>query len=281
MLRVFLYIIILLIRFFYDIIMTRKIQNNIYPVARTHGIQHIIFRTYSKSSLKLAMYRDCHLKWQQLNPSFSIIWFNNKNCDNFIRKMYDKNVFNTYVKLKPGAYKADLWRLCVLYRYGGVYVDAFATPYISIQKMIKNCINKGGKKFISVLDSKSSGGGIHNGFMITEPRHPFIKQAIKDIIKNVKENYYGENPLDVTGPLALSKSIIKLCGKKHVVGWNRYKNLSYYLYRFEYGPYQNIFKGSTKILSKYFSFAWYLYRKLYRTDGYHKMWHNKDIYNKI
>ncbi len=219
--------------------------------------------------------------WFELNPNFSFIWFTNQNCDRFMSKHYSGSVNHAYQTLKPGAYKADLWRLCILYRYGGIYIDAYATPHVSIHNMLSNCYNTNGKTFISVLDCPSAGGGIHNGVIISEKRHPFLKQAINDIVDNVNTCFYGKTCLDITGPIALSKSIKKVVGyHRHIQGWNKHREMSYYLYRLEWGVYQNVYKGNVKILSKYFSLLYYLYRKWGRNDGYYVMWKNRDVYRK-
>ena len=57
-------------------------------------------------------------------------------------------IFN---KLKRGAWKADLWRLCKLYINSGVYADVDLVPYLNIDKLDKN-INTGQNidKFIKI-----------------------------------------------------------------------------------------------------------------------------------
>ena len=143
--------------------------------------------------------------------------------------------------------------------------------------LLKNCC-KLDNIFISVLDAKYSGSGIHNGFIVSEKKHPFLKEAIKQIVINVDHKYYGNSALDVTGPNLLSKVILKCTNKsQHNIGYNRNKYLSYYLYQFEYGIYQNIYKGDIKILSKNHSLFLYLYRKL-SSKNYNKMWQSKNIY---
>ena len=44
-----------------------------------------------------------------------------KSIEYFQQK--DPRLITYFNKLKPGAYKADLWRLCVLYKEGGIYLD--------------------------------------------------------------------------------------------------------------------------------------------------------------
>ena len=49
-------------------------------------------------------------------------------CRDFIAKHFSEEVVYTFDKLKPGAYKADLWRYCVMYITGGIYLDIKMCP---------------------------------------------------------------------------------------------------------------------------------------------------------
>jgi len=50
--------------------------------------------------------------------------FHDAECRDFIAQEYPPDVLMAYDRLIPTAFKADLWRYCVLYKYGGVYLDA-------------------------------------------------------------------------------------------------------------------------------------------------------------
>lgn len=275
-------ILVLILFFFFQIyfmyVKKTVITNRIMPLTFEENFPRIIFRTYNDKTVCNEMFKNCHQKWVEFNPNYSIIWFSNNECDEFMKKYFKGTVNEAYKCLKPGAYKADLWRLCILYKFGGFYVDAFVKPYASLREMIKNCKTN----FISVLDSELSGKGIHNGFIASTKKHPFLKQAILDIVLNVKKRFYGSCPLSVTGPIALSKSINKVVRVKisnnHKIGLNQHGILSYYLFNLNYGL-QNVYKKEMKIMTKYFSFFYYLYRKLWITTGYTKMWKQKNIFD--
>ena len=50
------------------------------------------------------------------------VFFNNEERINYINN-YNQSLGNIYSKLNVGAYKADLWRYCILYIKGGIYLD--------------------------------------------------------------------------------------------------------------------------------------------------------------
>ena len=60
---------------------------------------------------------------KSMNPEFNHYLYDDDDCYEFIKNNFDSNVLYAYVSLIPGAYKADLWRLCILYINGGIYLD--------------------------------------------------------------------------------------------------------------------------------------------------------------
>jgi len=140
------------------------------------------------------------------NPEFKIFLYDEKDCQEFIKKNYSNEIYHTYMCLIPQAYKSDLWRYCVLYKYGGIYYDIKFVPIDDF-------------KFASLLDKEyfvkdpikdepipeGTHFGVLNGLMIVKPKNEKILAAINTIVANVKNKYYGNNSLEITGPLMLSK----------------------------------------------------------------------------
>src|SRR3989338_10511829 len=180
------------------------------------NIPKIIYRTFGTQDVSKQMHYYCHELWVKLNPDYRMIWFSNDDCTEFLTK-YDGNglpegVLDAYNRLRPGAFKADLWRLCILHYYGGIYIDAFATPFISIDEMMKGVFSESddSPKFVAALDPSFCGSGIHNGFILASRGHPFILECIHQIIHNVKTKNYGDSVLDTTGPSRLRKAVAKV-----------------------------------------------------------------------
>ena len=160
-----------------------------------------IFQTWHTKNLPPKMRQQVEILKQQ-NPKFEHYLFDDNDCREFIKEHFDIDVLNAYDNLIPGAYKADLWRLCVLYINGGIYMDI---------KM--RCVN--GFKLIELTErnhfvrDRTSQLSIYNAFIACEKNHPFLLLGINKIVTNVKNKYYGTGPLWSTGPEMLGGLIIE------------------------------------------------------------------------
>ena len=70
-----------------------------------------------------------HIKKEQdLNPNWKLHICDNADKDSFINLFYANTslqwAYNNINPTNGGAAKADIWRYAVLYKYGGVYIDA-------------------------------------------------------------------------------------------------------------------------------------------------------------
>ena len=65
---------------------------------------------------------------KEQNPEFEHYLYDDDDCRNFISKHFDEEVVEAFDLLIPGAYKSDLWRYCILYVTGGIYLDIKYKP---------------------------------------------------------------------------------------------------------------------------------------------------------
>jgi hypothetical protein len=124
------------------------------------------------------------------------------------KKLTEKTL-EAYDKLIPGAYKADLFRYCILYLEGGVYID---TGMISVQGLTS--FIRPGDKFVSPEDNNT--GGIYNAFIACVPNHPIIVTALSMAVTNVLNGNYTNSCLAITGPLLLSDAFDRIIGPVEV-----------------------------------------------------------------
>lgn len=166
----------------------KSIYNSIIPLN--------IFQTWwTKDKLTPSMFH-CINMIKNNNPRFNYHLFDDNDCRQFIEKNFNSNVLNAYNTLIPGAYKADLWRYCILYKMGGIYLDIKYKPINNFK-----FINLTEKEHF-VLDA--DGQGIYNALIVSKPGNEILKRAINKVVENVQKKFYGKDCLEPTGPKMLS-----------------------------------------------------------------------------
>ena len=126
------------------------------------------------------------------NPEFNHYLYDEEMCADFIKKNFPEKVFYAYNSLIPNAFKADLWRYCILYINGGIYYD------------IKfSCVNN--FKFIYLTENElfirdRPTNYIYNALIVVKPKNEILKKCIDKIAYNVKNKIYGNDCLSLTGP---------------------------------------------------------------------------------
>jgi mannosyltransferase OCH1-like enzyme len=178
--------------FIFFIVIILKLKNN--TVIPLH-----VYQTWESEKLPPFMNNAVELL-KKTNPEFTFHLYNEYDRRKFIMNNYNDNVLNAYDKLIPGAFKADLWRYCILYIYGGIYIDIKYIP-VNDFKLINLCNEE---RFVMDLEENR----IANGLMICKPKNEFIYNALIQLLYNVKNEYYGYNALCVTGP-SLLKDFVK------------------------------------------------------------------------
>jgi hypothetical protein len=141
--------------------------------------------------------------WKTFNPDYEYLLMDDNDCMQFIRENFDDSVLQAYTRIIPGALKADLWRYCVLYIHGGVYVDLDTICVNSLDKFINNY------EFVSVVDlNRNRYEGRHNlfnSFIASVPNHPIMLGCINRIVHQVLTNTIPQSNLDKTGPGVLGR----------------------------------------------------------------------------
>ena len=191
-----------------------------------------IFRTAKSYVVDSSLY-EIHQTWINLNPEWDCYFFNDNDQRSFIEKYFDSEVLWAYDQIIPGAFKADLWRYCVLYIKGGVYVDhkfALLKPLNDIlPDDIQFCTIKDFGK--SKERRREHNAYLWQGFLVATPGTLCLNIAINQIVYHVKNGFYGNDPLSITGPgligQALNFSIDKYGKKAITVGRHHCKSFVY------------------------------------------------------
>lgn len=112
---------------------------------------------------------------------FKYYFFGNTTCRKFLKNNFDQHILDAYDTLMPGAYKADLFRLCALYILGGIYLDHKNVCNVDLNEIISN------EEFLLVNDThyENINNMIYNGCMVFEKNHSTCEKAIDLMVEKI------------------------------------------------------------------------------------------------
>jgi len=171
-----------------------------------NGVPLVIYESWKSHEVPKGM-RDNILRLLETNPEFDYYLYSDEECAAFIADNFDDEVLTAFHALKPGAFKSDLWRYCILYKLGGVYLDI---KYYSTVPLIR-IIDENPTVFVRdtvswrVTCDIFGPDCIYNGFMISPPKNEVFKLCIDEIVESCKNRLYRNNVLDITGPSLLAR----------------------------------------------------------------------------
>jgi mannosyltransferase OCH1-like enzyme len=209
------------------------------------------------------------------NPEFDYYLYSDEKSAEYIRDNYDQDVMAAFEMLKPGAYKSDLWRYCVLYKTGGVYMDIKYNTVEPLLPLIQNTPTI----FVKDRDMFGDLKCVYNGVMASPPRNEIFKYCIDEIVRNCKVKLYNTNPLDVTGPCLLGRMLSKYQPdtlKNTPYSFDTETSIIQRLFPSKKG---DLIKYNDKIVMKSYPEYRMEQAQFQKTEGYHKLWTDKNIYN--
>lgn len=119
---------------------------------------------------------------QKLNPDKQILFFTDDDIISFLNADYNQQFINHFNSIEQGCYKADFFRYCFLYRYGGYYCDIDIEHIAPINTYVTENTD------IFTVISQIAYGHIFQALLYTIPNHIVIKNCIEDMFR------YGPNP---------------------------------------------------------------------------------------
>jgi hypothetical protein len=98
-----------------------------------------------------------------------------------------------------GAFKADLFRYCVLLIRGGVYADIDVLIETNLDDAIENDVG-----FMTPIDEPGADVGhrscLWNGFIASAPGHPFLVRTIEIVVNNIRNRFTSVDYDDMLCP---------------------------------------------------------------------------------
>lgn len=164
------------------------------PADESSPIPRIIWQTNFTDRYSLPLWFN-HRRNRRLSPEFEHRHVSTEDRLAYIKAYAPERVQRAYERLTDGAAQADLWRLFVLYREGGVYMDIDASLVRPLGDIVA------GRKEVRLWNRKR----YTNYFMATVPGNPLYGQFIDIVVENIERHPGGDAPrvFYSTGPGAL------------------------------------------------------------------------------
>lgn len=181
------------------------------------------------------VYDQIFVKNRSMLDGFETRFYTNETIEPFLSLYFPPIVLEAYRLLNPhyGACLGDFFRYCVLYIFGGMYMDlksCLTRPLIRLWETHFRTTSEETDAdlfFVSYwpnaryhrIQTRELGnteGEIMNWILCASPRHPFVKKVIDGMVAQIfewhKHQYrYGEkiNVLRLTGPIFLTTTILR------------------------------------------------------------------------
>jgi mannosyltransferase OCH1-like enzyme len=181
--RIVLLLILLILLILLSIIIYKKFKNN-KEIKETFEINNqipkVIYLSYKNKNIPKYIIPN----WQKLYPNYEIKLYDNNDCIKFLKDEYSQEFADIFNMIKDGPIKADFWRVCILYKYGGIYADIDIEPLVSIESIL----NKN-TTFLSCISQNTI--GITPQFIVSIPKHKALKMCIDKYLEmyRTKKDY--------------------------------------------------------------------------------------------
>jgi len=150
--------------------------------------------------------------WKKMAPEHKIIFFSFKDAAHFLEKCYNKDYKKYFNETGYAPYKSDFFRICFLYKYGGIYSDIDNIPLCDTNKFYEPYTNI---KFITSLSLNNN--SCAQAIIISTRENPVLKHSLDEYITTYNSEYDIHNDYSLSGPKILYKSIVKLLSENNSI----------------------------------------------------------------
>lgn len=165
---------------------TLNLTNKIDLLELSREENKTIYQTYYKPIPQFVFDR-----WLALNPTYRIEFSLDTDCIQFLKEYFNNEVAELFKKIPMGMHKSDLWRLCKLYVFGGVYADVDLIPHLNMDTLDKTIT------FYSCLSKDDY--SIFQAFIINfgPPKNKLILSCLMSFLLNSPYQYRNNPTVDI------------------------------------------------------------------------------------
>lgn len=115
-------------------------------------------------------------------------FYSDSAAQEYLSTHFPPEVREAYDAINPGAFKADLFRYCVLLVDGGVYADMDVLLEANLDAAVPGDVG-----FMTPLDEPGMAVGhrmcLWNGLIASAPGHPFLAKTIETVTNNIRNRF--------------------------------------------------------------------------------------------
>lgn len=150
-----------------------------------------IYLTHEKKE-DFEKFKKCIKYSQSKNPSYKIRMYTEKMRSRFIKKHFPE-FYKYYIRINSnyGAAKADIWRVLILYKYGGIYIDC-KSKLNNLDEMFKKnpnydfyTVQFNQDDYMAHLVGKVNNMEYSNWFLATKARGQVITKIKNQMLKRL------------------------------------------------------------------------------------------------
>jgi mannosyltransferase OCH1-like enzyme len=145
-------------------------------------IPKCIYLCYKTKNIPTSILRDI----KTLNPGWTVELYDDIMCRDFISDNYGETLSNLFTNIKDGPIKADLFRICILYKKGGVYTDIDNVLLRPIDDIIQ-------KNITFAVGGSYDGLSLNPAFLVSCKENPILLKCIEtyeNIIIKIPYSYW-------------------------------------------------------------------------------------------
>lgn len=135
-------------------------------------IPAIIHQTFLSTELPDRTYEAAQ-SWIAHNPGCEYRFYDDDDQIALLSERFGADVLAAYHKMPRGAHRADLWRYCALYEFGGIYADIDTVCQSPLASVLRS-----DDAFV-VPNTGTVPHAVFNAFICSSAGHPILEKAIE------------------------------------------------------------------------------------------------------
>lgn len=161
-----------------------------------------------------------------MNPGFEFRLYDDHDIDALIKTRFPGRVYDAYKKINPeyGACRSDFARYCILFLWGGIYLDIKSEAKYPLSWLLKRYPSSTQSSHMMLVghwpnkyspNAEKLGvqqGEYMNWVFLCTPGHSVMKGVIQDMTDNIHSGANGTGKdfvLELTGPILFTRSILQ------------------------------------------------------------------------